>query len=110
MQEAGIPADVVVFSAVLDACATALDTVTAAHVFQQMKAAGVKPNVVTYASLAKPFSHRGEWQEVERLAEEMEREGMRSNEYFLYAHLVSYANARPRQAERAERLFRKAIR
>lgn len=28
-----------------------------------MKAAGVQPNVVAYASLARPFAHRGEWQE-----------------------------------------------
>ena len=28
-----------------------------------MKAAGVRPNVVAYASLARPFAHRGEWQE-----------------------------------------------
>lgn len=30
---------------------------------RRMKAAGVQPNVVAYASLARPFAHRGEWQE-----------------------------------------------
>lgn len=32
-----------------------------------MKAAGVQPNVVAYASLARPFAHRGEWQEATQL-------------------------------------------
>ena len=30
------------------------------------------------------------------------------NEYFLYALLLGYASARPRQSERAEQAFRKA--
>eukprot|EP00435_Cladocopium_sp_Y103_P043504 s2801_g12.t1 len=41
-----------------------------------MKAAGVQPNVVAYASLARPFAHRGEWQEVENFADDMQKAGL----------------------------------
>ena len=42
----------------------------------RMKASGVRPNVVAYASLARPFAHRGEWQEVEGFATDMEQAGL----------------------------------
>merc|ERR1719258_783279 len=69
---------------------------------------GVTPNVVSYAALARPFAHKGDWEEVERLAEQMQSEGLEMNEYFLYALLLAYASAKPRQAERAEQAFRDA--
>ena len=34
--------------------------------------------------------------------------GRTRNEYFLYAQLLAYASARPRQTDRAEATFRKA--
>merc|ERR1719258_90300 len=69
---------------------------------------GVTPNVVSYAALARPFAHKGDWQEVERLGDQMRAEGLEMNEYFLYALLLAYASAKPRQAERAEQAFRDA--
>merc|ERR1719414_2603995 len=108
MEEASIPADVVVYSSVLDACAKAGDSESAMQVFHQMRAHGIRPNVVAYASLARPFAHRGNWIEVEHLANEMRAEGLEMNEYFLYALLLAYAAARPRQADRAEVAFRRA--
>lgn len=108
MEQAGVVADVVVYSGLLDACAKAGDLVRAKEVFARMKAAGVQPNVVAYASLARPFAHRGEWQEVEHFADDMQKAGLVMNEYFLYALLLGYASARPRQSERAEQAFRKA--
>ena len=97
MEEANIPADVVVYSSVLDACAKAGDSDSAMQIFQQMRAQDIRPNVVAYASLARPFAHRGDWIEVERLAQMMSEEGLSMNEYFLYALLLAYASARPRQ-------------
>jgi len=105
MEEANIPADVVVYSSVLDACAKAGDSDSAMQIFQQMRAHEIRPNVVAYASLARPFAHRGDWAEVERLAQMMSDEGLTMNEYFLYALLLAYASARPRQAERAAKAF-----
>jgi len=78
-------------------------------VFLQMKARGIKPNVVTFASLARPSAHNGDWQEVESIAKEMESYGLAVNEYFLYTLLISYASTRPRQVDRAESAFRRAM-
>merc|ERR1711865_206000 len=74
----------------------------------QMRMQGVTPNVVSYAALARPFAHKGDWQEVESLSTQMMSEGLEMNEYFLYALLLAYASAKPRQAERAEQVFRDA--
>jgi pentatricopeptide repeat domain-containing protein 1 len=109
MEQANVPTDVVVYSAVLDACAKASECERAKQIFTQMRARGISPNVVTYASLAKPHAHQGDWPEVERLHKEMESEGLVMNEYFLYAVLLAYASAMPRQAARAEVAFREAI-
>jgi len=108
MEHAGVPADVVVYSTVLDACAKVGDCERAQQVFDQMRTRGVTPNVVSYASLARPYAHEGNWKEVERIAKVMEAEGLAMNEYFLYALLLAYASGRPRQADRAEAAFRKA--
>eukprot|EP00930_Biecheleria_cincta_P023803 TRINITY_DN1712_c0_g1_i1.p1 TRINITY_DN1712_c0_g1~~TRINITY_DN1712_c0_g1_i1.p1 ORF type:complete len:575 (+),score=126.42 TRINITY_DN1712_c0_g1_i1:154-1878(+) len=105
---AGVVADVVVYSGLLDACAKAGQLERAKAVFKSMKANGVRPNVVVYASLARPYAHNGDWPEVERLAGEMEAAGLAMNDYFLYAQLLSYASAKPRQPQRAEQLLRRA--
>jgi len=109
MQVAGVEADVVIYSGVIDACAKAGDVEGAKDIFDRMRAAGVTPNVITYVSLARPYAHRGKWQQVEALAQEMETEyGLAINEYFLYMLLVSYAVAKPRQSDRAEMAYRHA--
>jgi len=108
MQQAGVSADVVVFSSVLDACAKAGNTDRAKQVFQQMRASGIQPNVVSYAAFARPFAHRGDWAKVEQLKKDMITDGLSMNAYFLYALLLAYASARPRQADRAEAAFREA--
>merc|ERR1719356_1365956 len=108
MEEAGVAADVVVYSSVLNACAKVGDAERAKQVFDQMRAHDIQPNVVSYASLARPFAHRGDWKTVERLMEEMDKDGLVMNEYFLYATLLAYATAKPREAERAEVAFRRA--
>merc|ERR1719437_123159 len=99
MKQAGVPGDVVVYSGVLDACAKACDTDKAVAVFRQMRAQGIRPNVVAYASLARPFAHSGDWQKVEELAKGMESHHLEMNAYFLYTLLIAHASARPRQAE-----------
>merc|ERR1719401_2864057 len=73
-----------------------------------MRAAGIKPNVVAYTSLARPLAHKGDWRAVEALGEEMRADGLAMNAYFLYAQLLAYGAARPRQADRAEAAFRQA--
>merc|ERR1719476_1174133 len=73
-----------------------------------MKEQGLQPNIVSYASLARPSAHNGDWQEVERLAAEMAAAGLSMNDYFLHTLLTAYAAARPRQSLRAEAAFRRA--
>merc|ERR1719379_1779360 len=78
-------------------------------VFREMQANGVKPHVVAYSALARPFAYRGDWKTVEDLAREMEAAGTASNEYFLYAQLLAYTSAKQRQPARAEAAFRAAM-
>merc|ERR1719476_990730 len=109
-EQAGVVNDVVVYSSVIDACGKAGDAERAMRIFRRMQARGLKPHVVAYAALARPFAYRGDWIKVESIAQGMEAEGVVVNEYFTYAQLLSYAVARPRQGERAEACFRKAHR
>merc|ERR1719277_2952204 len=93
----------------IDACAKAGDLARAEHWLETMLAKGVRPNVVAYASLARPFAHHGDWAEVERIRRDMQANGLAMNEYFLYALLLAYASAKPREAKRAETAFLEAI-
>ena len=69
---------------------------------------GIRPNVVCYSALARPFAHNGDWRFVEDLAKQMTSQGLRMNEYFLYALLLAYAKGQPREESRAEHAVRKA--
>jgi pentatricopeptide repeat protein len=102
--------DGVIYSTVLAACSQPSDADRAAKIFQRMVDNGIQPTIVAYSALARPFAYRGDWVEVERIAKEMSTHGVRSNEYFLYAQLLSYATSKPRQDERAEQCFRQALR
>merc|ERR1719373_774371 len=73
-----------------------------------MRSRGIRPNIITYSSLARPFAHRGDWIEVETIMQQMTSEGLAVNEYFLYVLLLAYATAKPRQPERAEAAFLQA--
>ena len=101
--------DAIVYSSVIDACGKAGDCERAMAVFKRMQARGIAPHVVTYSALARPFAYRGHWQQVEGLGEELRASGCRPNDYFIYAQLLAYATARPKEPERAESLFREAV-
>merc|ERR1719440_1111241 len=102
--------DVVLYSSVIDACGKAGDADRAMEVFKRMQYQNIKPHIVAYAALARPFAYKGEWKTVESISNDMMTNGVKPNEYFLYAQLLSYATCRPRQAERAENCFRQALR
>jgi pentatricopeptide repeat protein len=108
MENSGVTADVSACSSVLDACSKAGILKRARDTLDQLRSRGLSPSVAFYASLARPFAQHGDWMEVERLAEELKAEGLEMNDYFLYALLLSYATAHPRQAGRAEAAFREA--
>merc|ERR1719375_1351698 len=93
-EAAGAASDPVLYSGVIDAYSKAGDADGALAVYNQMQTNGVKPHVVAYAALARPFAHRGDWAKIEDFARDMQAAGIASNEYFLYAQLLSYSNAR----------------
>lgn len=101
--------DVVIYSSVIDACGKVGDAERAMTIFRRMQANGIQPHIVAYAALARPFAYKGDWPRVEQIAAEMANSRIPPNEYFLYAQLLSYATSRPREAERAESCFRKAL-
>mmetsp|Transcript_1966 Transcript_1966/g.7483 ORF Transcript_1966/g.7483 Transcript_1966/m.7483 type:complete len:337 (+) Transcript_1966:1036-2046(+) len=108
-EEAGVVNDVVIYSSVIDACGKAGDAERAMRVYRRMQANGIKPHIVALAALARPFAYRGDWIKVESIATEMDAMGVKTNEYFVYAQLLSYAVSRPRQPDRAEECFRRAM-
>jgi pentatricopeptide repeat protein len=106
-QAAGME-DPVLYSSVINVCGKANDAERAWGIFEHMRTRGVRPHIVLYAALARPFAHRGDYQRVEEIAKIMEESGVASNEYFLYAQLLAYSNARPKQSSKAEEVFKKA--
>merc|ERR1719388_265379 len=107
MIDDGIEPDVVSYSAVIDACARASDSEKAKSIFSLMSSKGVKPSIVTFTSLSRPFARRGNYQEVENFMREMEAMGLTINEYFVNVLLGAYNNAQPKQTTRAEALMHK---
>ena len=59
----------------------------ALQLLEQMAEKGILPNIVAYSSLARCFARSGDWATVERLSKKMEADGLRMNEYLLYALL-----------------------
>eukprot|EP00747_Dinoflagellata_sp_TGD_P083868 gnl/TRDRNA2_/TRDRNA2_162289_c0_seq3.p1 gnl/TRDRNA2_/TRDRNA2_162289_c0~~gnl/TRDRNA2_/TRDRNA2_162289_c0_seq3.p1 ORF type:complete len:655 (-),score=128.58 gnl/TRDRNA2_/TRDRNA2_162289_c0_seq3:235-2199(-) len=108
-EKAGLNNDVVIYSGMINACGRVGDAERAESFFKQMQEHGIRPHVMAFAALARPYAYRGSWIEVERIAEEMSAAGVDSNEYFLYAQILAYGMGRPRQAGRAEEVFRDAV-
>jgi len=108
-EKRGIHNDVVVYNSVIDACGRAGDSDRAMAIFNRMEAKGMTVGIVAYATLARPFAYKGDWRKVEAIADRMSKGGVKPNEYFLYAHILAYAIARPQQTQRAEAVFREAI-
>merc|ERR1719215_2544350 len=108
-EEAGVVNDVVVYSSVIDACAKSGDAERAMCIFRRMQAKGLKPHILAYTALARPFAYRGDWVKVESIAQEMAAAGVPRNAYFVYAQLLAYATSKPRRGHCAEECFRSAI-
>mmetsp|Transcript_20836 Transcript_20836/g.33197 ORF Transcript_20836/g.33197 Transcript_20836/m.33197 type:complete len:555 (-) Transcript_20836:71-1735(-) len=103
----GVASDPVLYSCTIDACAKTNDADRAWRVFERMRARGVRPHIVTYATLARPFAERGDYHKVEQLEQMMVAEGIAVNEYFLYAQLIAYGKARPKQTAKASEAFKR---
>merc|ERR1719487_2348748 len=76
---------------------------------KHMQANGIKANIIAYSCVARAFARVGKWAMVESLQQQLEKEGLQINEYFLYALLDAYGHGKPRQPQRAEAAFRDAM-
>lgn len=101
--------DTVIYSGVIDAYSKLGDGAGAEGVLRRMKAKGVRPHIVAYASAIRAHSQTGNWPKIEEIVAEMDAAGVRWNEYVLFSLLMAYSSARPKQPERAEATFRKAL-
>jgi pentatricopeptide repeat protein len=102
--------DSVVYGCVINACSKVNDCDGAMAVFKQMRSRGIESHIVIYSSLARPFAYRGDWEIVEGIAESLQADGFQLNDYFLYAMLLAYSRSRPRQNQKAEEAYLKAVR
>jgi len=108
-ETSGDPLDAVVYGCVINACGKAGDCERAMNVFHKMRARRIRSHVIVYGALARPFAYRGDWPEVERIADEMQEDGLAINDYFLYTMLLGYARAKPPRPDRAEIAFCSAM-
>ena len=76
--------------------------------FDEMLTAGVKPTIVTYTSLARPWARRGDFARVEEIQRQLVKRGLVPNDYFLNVLLSAYTRANPRQKDKAEAAIREA--
>merc|ERR1719440_1197247 len=74
-----------------------------------MKAAGILPNSFSYNSAAKPYVARGEHRRVEELMNSLRADGLPYDDFCLTSLLYAYSNAKPRQREKAEAVFREHV-
>jgi pentatricopeptide repeat protein len=109
MTSCGMQADIDHWNAVLEACAKASDVQLAQKTFDDMCKHAVRPTTLSYAFLGRAYAHGGKWQVVEELGEQLESEGLRTDEQFLYSLMLAYANARPLQAHRADSALQTAL-
>ncbi|CAE7729478.1 unnamed protein product [Symbiodinium sp. CCMP2592] len=105
MEAVGVLADTVTYSSLLDACAKQGDPECAQQIFEIMRQQGLRPNIVSYTSLARAYALKGMWCEVEHLGDRLEQDGLFVNDFFLYALLLAYSHAWPKQTQRAEASF-----
>merc|ERR1719326_1401154 len=99
MNQAGFEADVICYSALVEAYGKVNDIKAAMNAFERLVETGQKPSVITYTVLAQPLAKMGDYKGVEEILERMAKDGHSMNDYFLNLLLLSYANCHPRQIQ-----------
>merc|ERR1719231_110662 len=74
-----------------------------------MKLAEVLPNSFSYNSASKPFVALGDFRKVEQLMQNLRNDGLAFDDFCLTSLLHAYGNAKPKQQQRAESLFREFV-
>merc|ERR1719333_1371431 len=109
MLESGVEPNTITFNAVISACAKVGDGRRACEWLAKMKAAGILPNSFSYNSAAKPHVARGDYRRVEELMNSLRSDGLLYDDFCLTSLLYAYSNAKPKQRERAEAVFREHL-
>merc|ERR1719333_2003797 len=109
MLESGVEPNTITFNAVISACAKVGDGRRAIEWLAKMKAAGILPNSFSYNSAAKPHVARGDYRRVEELMNSLRADGLPYDDFCLTSLLYAYSNAKPKQREKAEAVFREYV-
>merc|ERR1719453_1842575 len=109
MLEDGIEPNVITFNAVIAACAKKGQGRRAENWLEKMKLAEVLPNSFSYNSVAKAYVSQGDYRKVENLMANLRSEGLAFDDFCLTSLLHAYGNAKPRQHQRAEAVFREFV-
>merc|ERR1719359_1577172 len=109
MLESGVEPNTITFNAVIAACAKVGDGRRACNWLAKMKAAGILPNSFSYNSAAKPYVARGEYRRVEELVKSLRADGLSYDDFCLTSLLYAYSNAKPKQREKADAVFREHV-
>ncbi|TKV96732.1 hypothetical protein SEVIR_9G448800v4 [Setaria viridis] len=93
MQRIGIRLNVSAYTVAIKACVENKDLKLALHLFDEMKAHQLKPNLVTYKTLLTARSDYGSLQEVQQclaIYQEMRKAGYQANDYYLKELIVEW--------------------
>ncbi|CAL4938870.1 unnamed protein product [Urochloa decumbens] len=93
MQRIGIRLNVSAYTVAIKACVANKDLKLALHLFDEMKAHQLKPNLVTYKTLLTARSNYGSLQEVQQclaIYQEMRKAGYEANDYYLKELIVEW--------------------
>merc|ERR1719375_1918393 len=109
MLEDGVEPNVITFNAVIAACAKKAQGRRAENWLEKMKLAEVLPNSFSYNSASKPFVALGDYKKVEQLMVNLRNDGLAFDDFCLTSLLHAYGNAKPKQQQRAESVFREFV-
>merc|ERR1719201_2426955 len=109
MLEDGVEPNVITFNAVIAAASKKGQGRRAENWLEKMKLAEVLPNSFSYNSACKPFVALGDYKKVEQLMANLRSDGLAFDDFCLTSLLHSYGNAKPKQQQRAESVFREFV-
>ncbi|XP_048571443.1 pentatricopeptide repeat-containing protein At5g02830, chloroplastic isoform X2 [Triticum urartu] len=94
MQRVGIKLNVSAYTVAIKACVESKDLKLALHLFEEMKAHQLKPNMVTYRTLLKARSKYGSLKEIQKclaIYQEMRQAGYQAYDYYLKELIVEWS-------------------
>merc|ERR1719263_2481664 len=109
MLEDGVEPNVITFNAVIAAASKKGQGRRAENWLEKMKLAEVVPNSFSYNSVSKPYVALGDYKKVEQLMANLRSDGLAFDDFCLTSLLHAYGNAKPKQQQHAESVFREFV-